>query len=476
MDNYKVYASEQFVEEKLKNINVPEQVQADQNQNDSTAPDYIKNRTHWLEDQLVEVYPETTRGESEWNEDVFNELFEGTYVVTFDGVKYRCTAVYNAIGDSRLNSLDDLSSAIDVPFYMYCWEGPHIGGAPDGWFVSNLESGIFYADGGTHTIKIEKVEGSTYHPLDEGFIPDTIARKSDIVQTEQVQSDLNQNDESAPDYVKNRTHWTEAGKKLIVDEQTLETSGEIFHRVDLVEYLPTDHVFNLDQTYVVTINGISYTCDTWRSSNSVLRIGDSRLLDENFADEHPEDVPFILGYETEGDSFWGDLEIYFDIIFPEHGTYTIKIEQLDDTLTAYHKLDENFIPDTIARVSQITDGVYYGTKEKDFSINHVIIRNFPFPLKDGVCVIVNFPEEVLPTANGISINITPDAFHEQFKKIYDRNNNLYNKTIPANSVKMLIYDGTHWRIDDVNEEVFITVEDIDAICGATIQSASEVMF
>lgn len=53
MDNYKVYASEQFVEEKLKNINVPEQVQADQNQNDETAPDYVKNRTHYEEVGIV---------------------------------------------------------------------------------------------------------------------------------------------------------------------------------------------------------------------------------------------------------------------------------------------------------------------------------------------------------------------------------------------------------------------------------------
>lgn len=181
MNNYKVYASEQFVEEKLKNINVPKQVQTDQNQNDSTAVDYIKNRTHWLEDQLVEIYPETTRGESGFLEYIFDETFEGTYVVTFDGVKYRCTAVDGAIGDSRLNSLDDLSSAIDVPFFICCWEDPHIGGGdPDGGLISNLESAIYYADGGTHTIKIEKVEGSTYHPLNEGFIPDTIARKSDI--------------------------------------------------------------------------------------------------------------------------------------------------------------------------------------------------------------------------------------------------------------------------------------------------------
>lgn len=155
-----------------------EKVQGDWNQNNESADDYIKNRTHWVEDQLIEIYPETTRGESEFAEPVFDEIFEGTYVVTFDGVQYKCTAVDGAIGDSRLNSLDDLSSAIDVPFYMYCYEGFHIGGAPDDSPV--LESGIFYADGGTHTIKIEKVEGSTYHPLDEGFIPDTIARKSDI--------------------------------------------------------------------------------------------------------------------------------------------------------------------------------------------------------------------------------------------------------------------------------------------------------
>jgi hypothetical protein len=42
-NNVKVYASKNWVEEKILNS------RSDWNQNDESAPDYIKNRTHWVE-------------------------------------------------------------------------------------------------------------------------------------------------------------------------------------------------------------------------------------------------------------------------------------------------------------------------------------------------------------------------------------------------------------------------------------------
>jgi hypothetical protein len=131
-----------------------------------------------------------------------------------------------------------------VPF-MFC-----LGAAP----LPNIE--VFYADTNTHTMAIVK-RVETVHKLDEKYIPDTIARKSDIPEidptltiegaaadakatgdaigavselvgdvavatqiTEAIasipQADWNQNDPNAPDYVKNRTHFYGRGLVPII--------------------------------------------------------------------------------------------------------------------------------------------------------------------------------------------------------------------------------------------------------------------
>lgn len=64
----------------------------DWNQNDSTAASYIKNRTHWVEEEWVEVYPETrycykgTMGSDLIGHSVF-QLGDSAKVI-FDGTEY----------------------------------------------------------------------------------------------------------------------------------------------------------------------------------------------------------------------------------------------------------------------------------------------------------------------------------------------------------------------------------------------------
>jgi hypothetical protein len=60
----------------------------------------------------------------------------------------------------------------------------------------------------TGDIIVKYPDNVVLHTLDEKFIPSTIARKSDIENFESnVQPDWNQNDETAPDYIKNKTHY-----------------------------------------------------------------------------------------------------------------------------------------------------------------------------------------------------------------------------------------------------------------------------
>lgn len=89
-------------------------VQADWQQNDETAPDYIKNRTHWIEQKFIEVLPEFNVNEDYidlYDVPLFSKLTPNAKcIVTLDGVAYESIArhdAYNAyewyvIGNSDL--------------------------------------------------------------------------------------------------------------------------------------------------------------------------------------------------------------------------------------------------------------------------------------------------------------------------------------------------------------------------------------
>ena len=103
-------------------------VQADWQQNDKTAPDYIKNRTHWIEETFIEVFPETSYNGSFdlYGEDIFSKLSPNAVcIVTINGTSYETVArhsVYNAyewyvIGNGELIGEDDIDT--DLPFGIF---------------------------------------------------------------------------------------------------------------------------------------------------------------------------------------------------------------------------------------------------------------------------------------------------------------------------------------------------------------------
>ena len=96
IDAYTVYASTDYVDEKIANVNSVK----DWNQNDETALDYIKNRTHWTEDITeVEIYPETTIQITTDDPGLLSEtepiglVADDNYAITYNGTDYTCTAI-----------------------------------------------------------------------------------------------------------------------------------------------------------------------------------------------------------------------------------------------------------------------------------------------------------------------------------------------------------------------------------------------
>lgn len=153
-----------------------------------------------------------------------------------------------------------------------------------------------------------------------------IANKAD--KDEIVQSDWNQNDESATDYVKNRTHWVDYAETILDSEvfecTTLASDSTSYYcaktgNIGLVS----------GKKYNVIVNGTKYTV----SALSTFETNDISLIAE---------VDECRIYDREN----GIVEVFTD----NSATLTITIEEAEDI---YVPLDEKFIPDTFARLTDI---------------------------------------------------------------------------------------------------------------------------
>jgi hypothetical protein len=72
---------------------------ANWNQNDSTASDYVKNRTHWEEDNRTSIILDTQSiGGFENNSDVFYTLFQDIQLEK--GIELELGKVYSVLWDS----------------------------------------------------------------------------------------------------------------------------------------------------------------------------------------------------------------------------------------------------------------------------------------------------------------------------------------------------------------------------------------
>lgn len=143
-------------------------------------------------------------------------------------------------------------------------------------------------------------------------------------------ADWSQNDASADNYVKNRTHWEETGEEtVILPEATIEinTSSQPFANIQIMPFIE-------NHTYVVNWNGEEYSCTAYVTSDGGIAIGNSRLF--IFGDN---------GGVGNGEPFFYISYPDFAVLFPaESGTHTISITTSESII---HKIDSKFLPDDI---------------------------------------------------------------------------------------------------------------------------------
>ena len=157
---YTRYASTDYVDEKIANINSIK----DWNQNDETAPDYIKNRTHWVENM---TFIESPLNNGDLYEEVGVTIFiinspispltvGNTYTVNWLDTEYEVIAT-DMDGSITLGNLSIMEMGNDTlePFL--------IGVFPDGVKVCTKES---ITEGNI------SIKGENAHKLDKKYLPE----------------------------------------------------------------------------------------------------------------------------------------------------------------------------------------------------------------------------------------------------------------------------------------------------------------
>ena len=173
----------------------------------------------------------------------------------------------------------------------------------------------------------------------------------------------NQNDETAVDYVKNRTHWTETKFVDVIPETTLysssgRTRGAAGPSLTMF-YVTSEHIseipnFTVGEKYTVIWNGTEYKCKA-KMVNEVTCLGNESIA----GGTKNTGEPFIIMPDT----FNFYSEESSDDVLCMIGTteslteVTIKVSGL---VTTVHKIDAKYLPE-IKNVKNILDGSAEGS-------------------------------------------------------------------------------------------------------------------
>ncbi len=145
-------------------------VQADWSQNDETAIEYVKNRTHYIEKTFIELLPEMDNGGSDYIDlydvPLFSQLSpDARCIVTIDGITYETTArhnTYNAYEWYIVGNSDLLGESGDFDLHL-----------PFGIFIDRYDENWGQCSGEISTIKIDSI-GETVVKIPEIYLPTKI--------------------------------------------------------------------------------------------------------------------------------------------------------------------------------------------------------------------------------------------------------------------------------------------------------------
>ena len=296
------------------NIKTPQNsVQPDWNQNDATQPDYVKNRPFYTGDTTETVLVEERTIAFEDNHGIYISEFPSTvevtagetYKVSWDGTIYECTCVnYNDL--LVIGNLSIVGEGADSgePFIMVAVNGRGI-------TVGTADTAS------SHTISIS-------------------GRTTQIVKIDPkylFQPDWNQNDETAPDYVKNRPFYTGyTEEKTLIKESTVmfKANGDRYRGSLRSTFTPI-----VGETYKVSWDGTAYESVCLNAQGGI-GIGNLSIVG--------------VGSNT-GEPFL--IEVGNQIYIYTLDTASSHVISISGRTTQVVKIDEKYLPDTVATKSYV---------------------------------------------------------------------------------------------------------------------------
>lgn len=160
-----------------------------------------------------------------------------------------------------------------------------------------------------------------------------------------VQSDWNQNDPTASDYVKNRTHYTQIEEVTIVPnfEYDLVSSSSYYAYKNANGYIPTP--FIIGKHYTVVFDGVEYDCVAYDFENDGIVYLGNMLYQYDDAPINM-DIPFLICSRFDGDMDW------YTLYFSRKGKHTCEIRTMEETT---HTFDSKYLPqpDMVITVNEL---------------------------------------------------------------------------------------------------------------------------
>ena len=352
--------------------------QSDWNQNDPNAKDYVKNRTHWVEEDKVplldnytmnlvdsgygyyEHYIDSIDVDYSYTDSTGNQHFicEGDIcTVIWDGVTYDCTVRRNQLTTSPIPTLsvmeignstilDGVSSGNQEPFTITFYPLDYLTSSKVGIFCTTLPSSML--------ITIHRKNIIT-HKIDPKYIhtPDWNANKGE------------------PGYIENRTHWVEPDESFVplLQNYYLSSSnghigaastGQTLYCADITTPL-NDYYYTDDSgaTWAVKVgdvcsviyNNQTYVCTVYDFGGPT--IGNSSIF---ASDINPSNEPFIIAFPSKESPLQGS---YCRIFISTSTAPNTNITIIRGT-EIVHKLDSKFIDTDVIATRAYIDETFLG--------------------------------------------------------------------------------------------------------------------
>lgn len=163
--------------------------------------------------------------------------------------------------------------------------------------------------------------------------------------------DWAENDETSPNYVQNRTHWSAEGGAELVPKQTAEVTlnSAVYRKMSSLEINESAAAPIIGSAAIVSFDGVDYVVTVNPYSTNSLRIGNERLGNYPNNTEQGDGEPFLIELFTNDDGVIAAayLMVVYHDSYQETHTVTVR------TAETVHQLSEKYIPAEILRIRDI---------------------------------------------------------------------------------------------------------------------------